>query len=47
MQNFLNKFATKKVVTIMAIVAGVAILVSVLGFTGVLDSIASSIASGG
>ncbi len=45
-QKFLNKFATKKVVAIMAIIAAIFIIISILGFTGVLESIALKIQSG-
>ena len=37
-QKFLNKFATKKVVTIMLIITAIAITISILSATGVLES---------
>jgi len=45
-QKFLNKFATKKVVAIMLVIAIIFIVISVLGFTGVLESLALKIQSG-
>ncbi len=45
-QKFLNKFATKKVVAFMLVIAAIFIIISILGFTGVLESLALKVQSG-